>query len=178
MAGSMGSDTARLPQSSAWFEAFGARGLASLGAVLGLILSVTLVLATAPPLPAGPSQSKSRPVVRAEKSASEVAKPGVTSTQASLASPQPLVSAPKAQAPVAASPLPNAAPPTTPRPLLSTPSAECSDSQTPSSSPTYSGASESSSSYSGSGSGTVQVGGYYRKNGTYVQPHTRRSPRR
>jgi hypothetical protein len=35
----------------------------------------------------------------------------------------------------------------------------------------------SSSSYSGS-SGTVNVKGYYRKNGTYVSPHTRSAPSR
>jgi hypothetical protein len=29
-----------------------------------------------------------------------------------------------------------------------------------------------------SGDGTVHVRGYYRKNGTYVQPYTRRAPRR
>lgn len=28
------------------------------------------------------------------------------------------------------------------------------------------------------GGGTVQVKGYYRKDGTYVRPHTRRAPRR
>jgi len=32
--------------------------------------------------------------------------------------------------------------------------------------------------YSGSGSGEVNVKGYYRKNGTYVRPHTRSSPGR
>lgn len=47
-------------------------------------------------------------------------------------------------------------------------------------SPTYSGTSGGSgssvsSSYSG---GRVQVRGYYRKNGTYVSPHTRSAPRR
>ena len=31
---------------------------------------------------------------------------------------------------------------------------------------------------SGYSSGTVHVKGYYRKNGTYVQPYTRRAPRR
>lgn len=37
--------------------------------------------------------------------------------------------------------------------------------------------SSSSSSYTPSG-GTVQVKGYYRKDGTYVRPHTRSAPRR
>lgn len=36
----------------------------------------------------------------------------------------------------------------------------------------------SSSSYRSSSSGSVQVKGYYRKNGTYVAPHTRSAPRR
>jgi hypothetical protein len=37
--------------------------------------------------------------------------------------------------------------------------------------------SSSSSTYSGSG-GTVNVKGYYKKNGTYVSPHTRSAPSR
>ena len=41
----------------------------------------------------------------------------------------------------------------------------------------YSTPSYSSPTYS-TGSGTVNVSGYYRKDGTYVRPHTRRSPRR
>jgi len=43
-------------------------------------------------------------------------------------------------------------------------------SRTSSSSPTYIGG--------GGGSGTVHVRGYYRKDGTYVRPHTRKSPSR
>jgi hypothetical protein len=35
---------------------------------------------------------------------------------------------------------------------------------------------KSSTSYSSSSGGTVQVKGYYRKNGTYVKPHTRKAP--
>jgi len=35
-----------------------------------------------------------------------------------------------------------------------------------------------STSYTGSTSGTVQVRGYTRKDGTYVSPHTRSAPRR
>ncbi len=44
----------------------------------------------------------------------------------------------------------------------------------------YSYSSSSNSSYSTgrSGGGSVQVKGYYRKNGTYVKPHTRSSPSR
>ncbi|MGO3892425.1 MAG: hypothetical protein ACTJHW_15750 [Paenalcaligenes sp.] len=36
----------------------------------------------------------------------------------------------------------------------------------------------SPSSYAPSSGGSVRVKGYYRKNGTYVRPHTRRAPRR
>jgi hypothetical protein len=36
----------------------------------------------------------------------------------------------------------------------------------------------SSKSYSGSSGGSVNVKGYYRKNGTYVRPHTRSAPKR
>ncbi|HFI4796494.1 MULTISPECIES: hypothetical protein [Elizabethkingia] len=43
----------------------------------------------------------------------------------------------------------------------------------------YYNSSYPSSGYSsGYSSGTVHVKGYYRKNGTYVQPYTRRAPRR
>jgi hypothetical protein len=175
MAGDIESSLAQSHKSNAWFEAFGIRGFASLGAALGLALSLVLVWSTAPPLPAAPTPPKSRPVVQAEKLPSEEVKPSVGAKQVLLTSPQPLVSAPKAQASLLASPPASVVPTTTPRPLLSTPAAERSDSETLSSPPTYSGASESSA---GSGGGTANVRGYYRKNGTYVQPHTRRSPRR
>lgn len=36
---------------------------------------------------------------------------------------------------------------------------------------------KSNSEYSNSGNGTVNVKGYYRKDGTYVKPHTRSAPR-
>jgi hypothetical protein len=42
----------------------------------------------------------------------------------------------------------------------------------------YSSKKKRSSSYSGSSSGTVNVKGYYRKDGTYVRPHTRSAPKR
>lgn len=42
----------------------------------------------------------------------------------------------------------------------------------------YSSKKKKSPSYSGSSSGTVNVKGYYRKDGTYVGPHTRSSPRK
>lgn len=45
----------------------------------------------------------------------------------------------------------------------------------PDGSPTYSNNSSSPSSSTG---GTVHVKGYYRKNGTYVKPHTRSAPKR
>ncbi|RZJ69813.1 hypothetical protein [Flavobacterium sp.] len=48
-----------------------------------------------------------------------------------------------------------------------------------SASPRSASSSGSPSTYSSSSSGkTVNVKGYYRKNGTYVQPHTRSAPRR
>jgi hypothetical protein len=173
MSGDIESGLAQSHKSNPWFEAFGARGFASVGAALGLTLSLILVWSTAPPLPAAAAQPKSRPVVQAEKPPSEEVKPSVTAKQALLANPQPLVSAPKAQVSLVASPPSRVVPTTSPRPLPSSPAAERSDSETPSSPPTYGGASESSS---GSGGGTVDVRGYYRKNGTYVSPHTRRSP--
>jgi hypothetical protein len=42
----------------------------------------------------------------------------------------------------------------------------------------YSSKKKKSSSYSGSSSRTVNVKGYYRKDGTYVRPHTRSAPKR
>ncbi len=160
-------------QSNAWFEACGSRGFASIGAAVGLVFSLGLVWATAPPLPAAPSHPRKSSVVQAEKPTAEEVKPDVAPKQAFLASPQPLVSTPKAEASLVARPPSSTVPTTAPRPFLSAPTAERIDSETASSSSTYSGASDSSS---GTGGGTVNVRGYYRKNGTYVSPHTRRSP--
>lgn len=42
----------------------------------------------------------------------------------------------------------------------------------------YSSSSSSSRSYQSSSGGSVYVKGYYRKNGTYVKPHTRSAPKR
>lgn len=52
----------------------------------------------------------------------------------------------------------------------------CKDSQADTS--TEEGAASSASSTPSSSGGTVHVKGYYRKDGTYVRPHTRRAPRR
>ena len=57
------------------------------------------------------------------------------------------------------------------------PSSGSSASALPSGSSGYSSGTSGSSSSRPSG-GAVQVKGYYRKNGTYVQPHTRSAPRR
>jgi hypothetical protein len=43
---------------------------------------------------------------------------------------------------------------------------------------TYARVSSSSGRSTSSSGGTVQVKGYYRKNGTYVKPHTRSAPKR
>ena len=174
MAGNKESEVAQLDKSTAGFEAFGARGFASVGAAVGLALSLVLAWATAAPLPASPTHTKSRPAVQAETPAPEEVKPSVTAKQASLSSPQPLPSTPKAEAPVAANSPASVTPLPSPRPLLSEPAAERSEPEPASSPSTYGGTSESSTR---TGGGTVDVRGYYRKNGTYVSPHTRRPPR-
>ena len=183
MAGDKESRLAQSHESNAWFEAFGSRGFAFLGAALGLAFSLVLVWATASPLPAAPSRPKTSPVVQAEKPPSEEEKASVTAKQALLARPQPLVSAPRPHASLAVSPPSSTAPTSASAPLLSTPPAEQSDpgdltSKPTPSTPEYGRSSESSASPSGSSGGTVHVPGYYRKNGTYVQPYTRGSPRR
>lgn len=57
------------------------------------------------------------------------------------------------------------------QPRYTSPSTYRSNTTTSSSSPSSNYSSETSS-------GTVNVKGYYRKNGTYVRPHTRSAPRR
>jgi hypothetical protein len=172
MAGGKESALGQSHRCTVWFEAFGSRGFAFLGASLGFALSLLLIWATAPPLPAAAARPKGSPVVQAEKPTAEDATPSVAVKQGFLASPQPLVSPPRAETSLATSSSPSAVPVTTPRPLLSTPAAERSDSETTSRSSTSNGASDASS---GTGGGTVNVRGYYRKNGTYVAPHTRRA---
>jgi hypothetical protein len=177
------SGLAQSHESNAWFEAIGSRGFASLGAALGLAFSLVLVWATAPSLPAAPSRPKTSPVVQAEKPPSEEVKASVTAKQALLASPLPLVSAPRPHTSLVVSHPSSTVPTSASAPLLSTPPAEQSGpgdstSKSTPSTPEYGRSSESSASPSGSRGGTDHVRGYYRKNGTYVQPYTRGSPRR
>jgi hypothetical protein len=167
-------------QARAWFEVIGAPGLASLGAVLGLFLSVTIVLATAPPLPARPAELKKTPVILAEKPGGVEERTVLTSTQGLISAPQPLVSMPKAEATVAPAPRPQPVTVNASTSPMSTSAPEQVATQTAPTWPSYTepSISASSSSGTGGGGGTVHVRGYYRKNGTYVQPHTRRAPRR
>src|SRR3954470_13113601 len=108
MAGGVVSELAQSSKSKAWFEELGLRGLASLGAVLGLNLAIAIIGLTALLLDASPTQSKSRAVVQAERPTSEGVKPSVTPDQALPAGPQPLVSTPKTHASVLADPPSNA----------------------------------------------------------------------
>ena len=124
MAGDMESELAQSHKSNAWFETFGSRGFASLGVALGLALSLVLVWSTAPPLPAAPSRPKASPVVQAEKPPSEEVKASVTAKQALLASPLPLVSAPRPHAPLVVSPPSSTVPTSASAPLLSIPPVE------------------------------------------------------
>jgi hypothetical protein len=174
----MDNDSVSVQQSGKWFEQFGARGLATLGAAWGLVISLIIVLGTAPRLPARPAKPKSEQPVQLEKP--REAKPASPAKRDLIAAPQPLVSTPKAEAAVSVPSASNAVATNSVQPFVSPPELERSVSEpAPSASASMSTSEQSSgSSYSASGGGTVHVRGYYRKNGTYVQPHTRRSPRR
>src|SRR4051794_9494755 len=91
-------------QARAWFEVIGTPGLAYLGAVLGLFLSVTIVLATAPPLPAKPAELKKTQVIQAEKPKGVEARTVPASAEGLISAPQPLVSMPKPEANVTPAP--------------------------------------------------------------------------
>ena len=117
-------------------------------------------------LPAAPSRPKTSPVVQAEKPPSEEVKASVTAKQALLASPLPLVSAPRPHTSLVVSHPSSTVPTSASAPLLSTPPAEQSGpgdstSKSTPSAPEYGGSSESSASPSGSRGGTDRVRGYY-----------------
>jgi hypothetical protein len=175
------SDSERSAKSQAWFDAVGARGFASLGAALGLVLSLAMVWQGSPPVPAAQAEVKSPPVNQTEQAAGDEARPSVApKVQASLpVSPQPLVSAPTVEVTPITIPSPVAA--SSPAPRSSAPAdrpdPETDAGTTAPSTPPDGGFSGSSSS-SGSSGGSVHVRGYTRKNGTYVAPYTRRSSRR
>jgi hypothetical protein len=171
---------------SAWFDRAGPRGFTAVGAVLGLAVALVVVeyispakpVAAAPspavdsmgqaPSAVSPSQAESTGTGQGGASRATTASPvrrdgdgadppATRAADAGSPVPMPLVSAP----PVPANP-----------PTLSTRENDSSPtSRVPA--PSYTAP---SSSYSGGG--TVHVRGYYRKNGTYVQPHTRSAPHR
>jgi hypothetical protein len=171
----VGNEAGDTREAKAWFEEIGARGLASLGAVSGLILSLMIVLATAPPLPARPSERKSEQSIPIEKPDKVEAKPVSATRQGLIAAPQPLASAPNVEAAVSVPSPTNALSTSSMRPLVSAPQPGRPAPEATASPSIYAESGSSDFSYLGRGGGTVHVSGYYRKNGTYVQPHTRRS---
>jgi hypothetical protein len=179
---SVESDSGRSAISQTWFDAVGARGFASLGAALGLVLSLAMVWQTAPPAPASQAEVKSPAVNLIEQAAGDEGRPSVAPKVPASppVSPQPLVSAPPVEVtPIA---IPSPAPVSSPAPPSSAPSADSSAPETDPGTPTPTtptdGGFSGSSSSSGSSGGSVHVRGYTRKNGTYVAPYTRRSSRR
>lgn len=174
----------------AWFERVGQRTFVALGGVIGLLLSLLLVNYVAParvvvasaPAATPPASEQATAIMGTQDAPVEPASSEGT-VQTEQASPD-VVTVPMPARGIQASqsaPLPAS-------PVAET--ATAGDSSTPPGlggfsaggmvdkpSPSYSLPSPpSSDSYSGGG--TVHVRGYYRKDGTYVRPHTRRSPRR
>jgi hypothetical protein len=176
----MGHEPGDTQESKAWYEEIGARGLASLGALSGLIVSLMIVFATAAPLPARPSERGTKQRTEGKKPESVETIPASPTSSGRVAPQQPRVSDQTSEAAGSVATPPNAVSTNPVRPLISALEPERSASEP---APTFSSDTSSSGptaapSWSGSANGTVQVRGYYRKNGTYVQPHTRRSPRR
>lgn len=184
-----------------WFERIGASGFAGLGATVGLAISLLLVSSAAREAPAAPDQVAPRTAVHVSAPGASPApsppmpQPVPTPAEALTQLPAP---APPPRAPLLV-PAP-AAPPATVASVTAVPDtatlepSERSSASTcgyitasgePCRNPVSRGgycylhrAPDPTPSYSGSTGGTVHVRGYYRKNGTYVRPHTRSAPRR